>query len=307
MRKLVAKVAALTLAAAGTLATAGPAAALGHPSEHPGRDTTVLVHGDGTNVTLSRSSVNEGRISFKVDTTNSAPGSGSQITLFRLVGNTTLDTFKADLADEFSSDPSVAARGTRELNRDIRAFGLADVSPGYPETVTEALKAGQYYLMDLGTAGNGPPDPAFTTFTVHHSGQGSSQGQGDSHRGPVIKLTSADRIVGPSTLPARGTVTVMNVADTIHFMEIAPVLKGATDAQIQAWFDSFANGTPPPPGPPPFADGPSGGMDVLSPGHQVELTYNLPPGTYMLACFVADDVTGMPHAFMGMHKVVTLK
>jgi len=24
-------------------------------------------------------------------------------------------------------------------------------------------------------------------------------------------------------------------------------------------------------------------------------------------CFIADDVTGMPHAFMGMHKVVILK
>jgi|SRR5450631_124962 len=307
MRKLVAKVAALTLAAAGTLATAGPAAAQGHPSEHPGQVTAVLVLGDGTNVTLSRSSVNEGRIAFKVDTTNSTPGSGSNITLFRLVGHTTLDTFKADLVDEFSADPAIAARGTRELNRDIRAFGLADVVPGHPETVTELLTAGQYYLMDLGNLGNSPPNPVFTTFTVHHSGQGSSHSQGDRHRGPVIKLTSADRFVSPGTLPARGTVTVMNVADTIHFMEIEPVLKGTTDTQIQAWFDSFANATPPPLGPPPFADGPTGGLDVLSPGHQAELSYNLPPGTYMLACFVADDVTGMAHAFMGMHKVVTLK
>jgi hypothetical protein len=307
MRKLVAKVAALTLAAAGTLATAGPAAAAqGHPSAHPGQSTAVLVHGDGTNVTLSRSNVHEGRVAFKVDTTNSTPGGGSAITLFRLVGNTTLDTFRADLVDEFSSDPAVAARGTRELNRDFRAFGLADVVPGYPATVTELLSAGKYYLMDLGNVGNSPPKPTFTTFTVRPSGHDSSDRQGGSH-GPVIKLTSADRFVSPGTLPARGTVTVKNVADTIHFMAIEPVLKGTTDAQVQAWFDSFVNGTPPPPGPPPFADGPTGGLDVLSPGHQAELTYNLPPGTYMLACFVADDVTGMPHAIMGMHKVVTLK
>jgi hypothetical protein len=265
-----------------------------------------LVHGDGTNVTLSRSSVNAGRIAFKVNTTNSTAGSGSNITLFRLVGNTTLDTFKADLVDEFSMDPAVAARGTRELNRDFRAFGLADVVPDHPETVTELLSAGKYYLMDLGNVGNSPPDPVFTTFTVRPSGH-SSHSPGDSHRGPVIKLTSADTFISPSTLPARGTVTVRNVADTIHFMVIEPVLEGTTDAQIQAWFDSFVNGTPPPPGPPPFANGPTGGLDVLSPGHQAELTYNLPPGTYMLACFVADDVTGMPHAAMGMHKVVTLK
>lgn len=304
MRRLVAKVAALTLAAAGTLAMAGPATAQGNQSEHTRHGTTVLVHGDGTNVTLSRSRVEEGRISFTVDTSNT--GAGSQITLFRLVGHTTLDEFKADLADEFSQDPSVAAKGTRELNRDIRAFGLADVIPGTPATVTERLSAGGYYLMDLGS-NQGVPDPTFTTFTVRHSGRGLSDRQGDSAHGPVIKLTSADRFVGPRTLPARGTVTVRNVADTIHFMAIEPVKDGTTDAEIQAYFDSLLTG-PPPQGPPPFAlDGPGVGLDVLSPGRQAELTYNLPAGTYMLACFVADDVTGIPHALMGMHKVVTLR
>ena len=36
------------------------------------------------------------------------------------------------------------------------------------------------------------------------------------------------------------------------------------------------------------------------------MTYNLPPGTYVLLCFIADDENGMPHAFMGMHKVIVL-
>jgi hypothetical protein len=300
MRKLVAKVAALTLAAAGTLATAGPAAAQGHPSEHPGQVTTVLVHGDGTNVTLSRSSVNEGRIAFKVDTTNSTPNSGSRITLFRLVGHATLDTFKADLAEEISQDPLIAAKGTRDLNRDIQSFGLADVIPGFPAMVTERLTAGTYHLMDLGTE-PGPTGPVFTTFTVRHTGHPADR-PGDRAHGPVIKLTSADRFVGPRTLPARGTVTVRNVADTIHFMEMQPVVKGTTDAQIQEYFDSGSQD------PPPFGvDGPGVGLDVLSAGRQAELTYSLPPGTYVLLCFIADDVTGMPHAIMGMHKVVTLK
>jgi hypothetical protein len=301
VRKLVAKVAALTLAAAGTLAIAGPAAAQGHQAEHATHGTTVFVSGDGTHVTLSRSSVNEGRITFKVKSSNPTPGAGSQITLFRLVGNATLDTFKADLGDEFTSDPMTGARGTRELNRDIRAFGLADVVVGHPAMVTERLTAGRYYLMDLGTQ-PGPTGPAITTFTVRHSGRGLSDRQWDSRHGPVVKLTSADRFISPRTLPARGTVTVRNVADTIHFMSIGPVKKGTTDKQIQEYFDSGSQN------PPPFGvDGPSVGMDVLSPGRQLQLTYNLPPGTYVLLCYIADDVTGMPHALMGMHKVVTLK
>jgi hypothetical protein len=33
----------------------------------------------------------------------------------------------------------------------------------------------------------------------------------------------------------------------------------------------------------------------------------LPAGTYVMLCFIADDEAGMPHAVMGMHKVVHLK
>jgi len=235
------------MAAAGTLAAAGPAAAEGH-------GTTVLVHGDGTAVTLSRDTVEQGRIRFKVDTSNG--GAGSQITLFRLVGPATLATFNADLAEEFSPDPMTAAQGTRDLNRDVRFFGLADVVPGTPAMVTEQLAAGKYYLMDLGN-GPGPTGPQFTTFTVRGSGRVHSDGESE---GPVVRLTSADRFISPRTLPADGKITVKNVADTIHFMSISPVKKGTTDAQIQAFFDSGAQVQPP-----FFVDGPSVGRTCSPP------------------------------------------
>lgn len=158
--------------------------------------------------------------------------------------------------------------------------------------------------MDLGNR-PGPTGPQFTTFMVRGSGRvhSNEQSKGDEQReGPVVKLTSADRFVSPHTLPADGTITVKNVADTIHFMGISPVKKGTTDKQIQDFFDSGA-----PVQPPFFVDGPSVGMDVLSPGRQLELTYKLPAGTYVLMCFIADEMTGIPHAVMGMHKVVILK
>ena len=309
MRKLVAKVAALTLAVAGTLATAGPAAAHGNRSGHERQGTTVLVHGDGATVTLSRSSVDEGRIAFTVDTSNTKDKGGSQITLFRLVGNATLATIIADLGDAFSKDLSTRAKSTQNLTRDARFFGLADVVPGVPAVVTETLPGGAYYLVDLGAA-RGDSAPAFTPFTVRDSDEdGDDSGrelsedrQGERRHGPVVKMTSADTFVSPSTLPARGTVTVRNVSDTLHFMDLVPVKKGTTDAQVQAYFDSGTEGQP------PFVvAGPTLGLGILSPGRQAELTYNLPPGTYLLLCFVADDKTGMDHAAMGMHKVVTLK
>ena len=52
---------------------------------------------------------------------------------------------------------------------------------------------------------------------------------------------------------------------------------------------------------------PTMGTDVLTPGKALKLSYALRAGTYVLMCFVADDREGMPHAFMGMHKVVRFR
>jgi hypothetical protein len=115
-------------------------------------------------------------------------------------------------------------------------------------------------------------------------------------------MTSADTFVSPRRLPARGTVTVKNVSDTLHFMSMGRVKKGTTDKMVQEYFDSGVQEDPP-----FLEEGPSVGLDVLSPGRQAELSYNLHRGTYLLLCFIADDETGMPHAVMGMHKIVILK
>jgi hypothetical protein len=295
LRRLISTVAALALA------TIVPVAAAGGASATQGtRATTVWVSGDGSNVSLSRSSVNEGHVAFKVSTTNQA--GGSQITLFRLVGRTTLNQVRGAIADELNfTNPKVAAVGTRELNRYISAYGLADVLPGFPATVTTDLREGKYYLFDLGSFFNGPggtPNPTFTSFTVRHDETWAGSTGGVA----TVWLTSADRFVGPSTLPADGSVMVRNVGDTIHFMSISPVKPGTTDKQIQEYYDSGVQA------PPPFAlNGPTVGLDVISPGNHATINYDLPKGTYVLQCFVADDVTGMPHAIMGMHKVVILK
>jgi hypothetical protein len=36
------------------------------------------------------------------------------------------------------------------------------------------------------------------------------------------------------------------------------------------------------------------------------LSYDLPAGEYLLACFWPDRFTGMPHFFMGMWKLINL-
>ena len=46
--------------------------------------------------------------------------------------------------------------------------------------------------------------------------------------------------------------------------------------------------------------------DIVSPGHAMALHLQLPAGHYALMCFFPDPQTGMPHAFMGMVRMVTL-
>ena len=202
----------------------------------------------------------------------------------------------ADLAEEFSNDPSTAAKGTRDLKRDVLTYGLADVSPARGALVTRGLRAGTYYLMDLGNTPSGAP--ATTKLTVRrHSGYRSRVLH--RHARATVRVTSADRFRVRGRMPAHGTIRVANVSDTLHFVAFQRVKRGTTDRQVQQYFDSN------PSGPPPWGlQSPTMGTDVLTPGQSLKLTYRLHRGTYVLLCFVADDKTGMPHAFMGMHKVV---
>lgn len=304
MRRTVVIRAFTVVAAAGALIASGVLPASAHESDRE-LQQTVQVVGSGSSVSVSSASVYSGSVRFVVSTRNpqGPQGGGSNVSLFRLKAGKKLSQLFTALQDEFSQTPSVAARGTREIVAIAVVRGLADVVPGHPETVTEFLAAGQYWAMDLANPPTSGP-PRLTPLLVRSGGRHIEQ---DSDLASQVHVTTADdRFIAPRVWPHRGTYTFTNHADTIHFMALQPVARGTTDAQIQKVFS-----TPPPAGasgpPPGFLSGPTGGNDVVSPGYSLQLTYNLPPGTYVLLCFVADDRTGMPHALMGMHKVIVLK
>ena len=258
---------------------------------------TVNVVGDGSAVHLDHSRIQSGSIRFTVSSANRS-GGGSEIAMFQPKAGKTVSRVLHDLQDEFSRYPRMAADGTRELTADARFLGLADPAMGQTEVVTEFLSPGTYYLLDMGNTPQGAP--TVTTLTVRRAGKHIEQ-DSDLRSQTTVWANSADRFVAPPSWPHQGTYTFKNVSDTLHFMELQPVKRGTTDAQIQRYFDSGSQSQP------PFAlNGPSAGNDVVSPGGSLQVTYNLPRGTYVLLCFVADDMTGMPHAVMGMHKVVIL-
>jgi hypothetical protein len=277
---------------------ASPAFADGHHD----RAQWVSVTGTGSSVQLSDDTVHAGLVHFRVSTTSptTPQGGGSEVTLFTLNDGHSLSTVFRDLRLEFSQDPKQAAKGTRELNEDATYYGLADVQKGYDVTATATLDKGTYYLFDLASVDPTKADPEVTTLHVG-SGRGHDEGS-DVRSQVVVKGTSQDRFDVSSThWRSRGAFTWENVSDTIHFAALQPVKAGTTDEQVQEYLDSGAQ-TPPD----FFVEGPGAGADVVSPGRSEQISYDLPKGTYVLLCFIADDETGMPHAVMGMHRVVTL-
>ena len=134
---------ALTLLSIGGLLVLGMTPALaGAPNGEI--QQTVRVVGNGSSVWIDHTHIQSGSIRFAVSTTNpqNQNGGGSTVSLFRLNPGVSVGRFKSDLADEFSQTPATAAKGTRELVRDVHVMGLADVVPGWPEVVTENVTPG---------------------------------------------------------------------------------------------------------------------------------------------------------------------
>ena len=177
-----------------------------------------------------------------------------------------------------------------------------DINPGSTLTSTsEQLAAGTYYVVDPTPAFSGGAVALLQTFAV----AGQPRKDDDTGAAARVTMTPADRFQLSGHVPAQGRIVVDNDANTIHFMDLVPVAKGTTDAQLQAFFDSF--GPTGPTLPDPEIGPPVAGESVLSPGTQAVLGLDVPAGDYALECFIADDTTGMPHAFMGMHLIIHVR
>jgi hypothetical protein len=285
----------LVLAAAGAVLVAGSPAALAG-GDHGHDPQTVHVVGTGSTVSIDDARVPAGTVRFEVSTTSST---FSAVTLFSLKNGATLDQFFDDVRNEFAADASDRARGTRDARQHATFYGLADVVPGVPLAVTVDLRPGTYWLFDLTTPPDPVEDPHVTPLRVT-GGTGHDEGRDGDVR---VRMTG-DRFLAPSVWPRRGTWSVGNTDDTVHFMQLQPVDRGTTDRKVQQALEAtfgFSVGDLADP------DRPTVGSEVLSPGIQHTVDYDLPAGRYVLLCFIADESDGMTHAVMGMHKVIVLR
>ena len=108
---------------------------------------------------------------------------------------------------------------------------------------------------------------------------------------------------GSSQLPARGTFLFKNADRTTpHFVILQQVVEGTTTDEVLEFLQNEDQQ-----GPPPFALAGSLETGSLSPGRTMTVDYRLPPGQYVIMCFFPDvHAGGMPHALMGMLKMIHL-
>ena len=187
-------------------------------------------------------------------------------------------------------------KGLKALNHAIdhlKAFGGFSASNGKSVHGTLLLPAaGTYVLFDDTT--NLPKRPHFLTVTSPVGPQTLPAADGN-----VIAKTNR-RFGGDTTLPAKGTINFTNEStESPHFLSLIHVKKGTTRKDVINGLQSN--------GPPSFVLQGEADTDALTTGQSMNIHVNLPAGTYAELCFFPDPKTGMPHAFMGMVRIVHLK
>ena len=196
--------------------------------------------------------------------TGVAESGEQELTLLRFHASYGYKAFVSDGTEANRPDPGATAAMQRVFSR-TDFLGGVNVFPGHPAAFTATVAPGTYYLGEMNQ------DPTFRRIEVG--------GQGVRVTTPAAATVTAFRFgyrLNRPTLPADGAITVRNTGRQIHRLTFMPV-KPHPVAQVCAYLRSTGGrpyGTPA-----PFAlDGPQLGLAMLSPGQQVQFSYDLPPG-----------------------------
>jgi hypothetical protein len=271
------------LALSATTALSLAAAMVPGAAEASSKVPTVTVTMTDKSVTLSGgTTLHAGRVHFKVV----SPSGDHELQILKLVK-------RGYTATEAGKDVDAAFNGNiaaiKRIDSNIRWLGGADAPAGNPGQFAETLYAGKYYFIDqnstartLVTVVGSPPDRAWitntSTISMHNYGFSTT-----------------------SSIPRSGWTLLRDVADEPHFLVLQHVKSSTSASDVKKYIASKSQN------PPSWALPEQTSSGVISPQTQTEFHYNLPAGKYLLACFWPDDQSGMPHFYMGMWKLVTLK
>jgi hypothetical protein len=207
---------------------------------------------------------------------------------FQLHPGATLERMGVEIttAGNWQVDPAAAAAAMRWFTNTTFYGGLSAQGAVSYQTV---LSAGCYYVAQVNN-----PSATARSFQV--------VGSSNAHL-PVTAQSL--RMIEPDTFVASGSghfhagpTLIANDSGELHFARFVQAAPGTTDADVSAWFAGGAD--------PTLAGGRTLSFGTQSPGRSAVLDLALPVGTYMVLDFIPDDQSGIPHAFGGMHTVVTV-
>ena len=281
------------LVTAGTAVIAGAVAPSAGAATHSGSGLpTIRVSGSGKSFSVHvPSSVTAGRVRVVV----SGGKTGAAGSLVRFASGYSFAQYRADYIKTnqlFGKSPKKAIALYDSVLKKVDYLGGPDAQPGKHTTMTVVLKPGRYTIFD--DNGNSPRNGHPVVVT------GPSVKRAAPASSATVRFLPGSRFGGAKTIPAHGTISIVN-ADTKspHMFVLQQVKPGTTMKQIIAALQSESNK------PPAFALPGGTGSDSINPGNRVTLTYSVPAGSYVELCFQPDPKTGMPHALMGMVRLVT--
>jgi hypothetical protein len=285
----------LLTATAGMAATGGPAEASGtHHSAARAKSLVITVKSKAHKVKLSDDTIRPGNTVFRVKNIDAKQSKGL-VQVFRLRKGYDLSQAFADFSQLFADPPtadSIAA--VNRIDNKVVFYGGMEAK-GDKSTVSKWAvnlnKPGTYYVANLDKNN-------LTTLTV----KGSKQKRAMPHQDGFINAESTkgggNKFVAGKHNAAAGWMSTKNKAKEPHFVDVEQVKKGTKNSDITALFNG---------GPNVFKkNGAATDTGVISPGHRFVWAYHLKPARFAVLCFWPSKDDGMPHALMGMHKVMNL-
>ncbi|PVG83381.1 hypothetical protein DDE18_08805 [Nocardioides gansuensis] len=276
-------VGAPTLVSTATAQQAAQQAAQSASSQSARQSVTIVTKGDRITAIRGTNGLRAGRISLTV-----AGRSAGTVEVVRFAKRYSYKKFLADFGRAFGPQGNM-----RALKRAIRKTNFIG---GFPSGTTGTVvlpRAGKYTTFVF-TDRPGRPE-TFRAGRVKRSPRPDVDAR-------IVGKPGA-RWGGSRHLPAKGTFELKNTAkDVPHFLVMQQVVEGTTKAQVM---EALMSGDQ---GPPPWALPAHLETSSLSPGNSMTVNYRLPRGQYVLLCFFPDPkMDGMPHALMGMIRMVHVR
>lgn len=279
-RKHAAVALAATAAAVGSMAVGVTAAHAAAPAPYH----VVTVHVNNQRILVGKNNViGAGRTLFHVVTHKG----DHQINVVRLRKGYTPPQFAQDIGKAFGQGD---VKAINRVDREAIFRGGAESRPGWSNSFSANLGPNLYYFFDSNT-NKAVPVKVVGKMSPRKAVPTSS----------LLDIYTYGFAPGSRPILHNGTTLLANRADQPHFVELQQVKQNTTAREVKAFFKHGAQGQP------SWALRATEGSGVISPGKTSALTLNLPAGKYLVACFWPDFKTGMPHAFMGMWKLITLK